>query len=69
MATWQIRDILTQVNRVFVFAKLLMCFLAGPISAQQLEIHFLHVSQGDAAIIQEGGHTAVIELMERFIPL
>src|SRR5947208_15033693 len=34
---------------------------ASPLSAQQLEIHFLNVGQGDAAIIQEGGQTAVID--------
>jgi len=44
-----------------VFANLVVCFLAGPISAQQLEIHFLNVGQGDAAIVQEGGHTAIID--------
>src|SRR5439155_10778189 len=33
----------------------------GHVAAQQLEIHFLNVGQGDAAIIQEGGHTAVID--------
>src|SRR5437879_1983974 len=34
---------------------------ASPLSGQQLEIHFLNVGQGDAAIIQEGGRTAVID--------
>ena len=35
--------------------------LSLPLAAQQLEIHFLNVGQGDAAIIQEGGHTAIID--------
>jgi competence protein ComEC len=35
--------------------------LAPPLAAQQLEIHFLNVGQGDAAIVQEGGHTAIID--------
>src|SRR5437899_2402079 len=34
---------------------------ASALSAQQLDIHFLNVGQGDAAIIQEGGHTAIID--------
>ena len=40
---------------VFIWA------LAPPLAAQQLEIHFLNVGQGDAAIVQEGGHTAIID--------
>src|SRR2546421_12679417 len=32
------------------------------LSGQQLEIRFLNVGQGDAAIVQEGGHTAVIDV-------
>ncbi len=39
----------------------LVALLATPLAAQQLEIHFLNVGQGDAAIVQEGGHTAVID--------
>jgi competence protein ComEC len=35
--------------------------LAAPLAGQQLEIHFLNVGQGDAAIVQEGGHTAIID--------
>jgi beta-lactamase superfamily II metal-dependent hydrolase len=35
--------------------------LTATLSAQQLEIHFLTVGQGDAAIVQEGGHTAIID--------
>ncbi len=39
----------------------ILWLLASPLPAQQLEIHFLNVGQGDAAIIQEGGHTAIID--------
>src|SRR5436190_6726109 len=39
----------------------IFCLLATPLSPQQLEIHFLNVGQGDAAVIQEGGRTAVID--------
>ena len=34
---------------------------ATTLPAQQLEIHFLNVGQGDAAIIQEGRRTAVVD--------
>ncbi len=40
---------------------ILLAWVAGPLTAQQLEIHFLNVGQGDAAIIQEGARTAVID--------
>jgi competence protein ComEC len=43
------------------YALALIGALAAPLTAQQLEIHFLNVGQGDAAIVQEGGHTAVID--------
>lgn len=39
----------------------ILCLLATPLVAQQLEIRFLNVGQGDEAIVQEGGHTAVID--------
>jgi competence protein ComEC len=45
-------------------ASILTCvawLLALPLAAQQLEIRFLNVGQGDAAIVQEGGHTAIID--------
>jgi len=35
--------------------------LAGPLSAQQLEIRFLDVGQGDATLIREGGKTVLID--------
>ena len=35
--------------------------LAGPLSAQQLEIRFLDVGQGDATLIREGGKTLLID--------
>ena len=35
--------------------------LAGQLSAQQLEIHFLDVGQGDATLIREGGKTVLID--------
>ncbi|PYO87630.1 MAG: hypothetical protein DMD38_01270 [Gemmatimonadetes bacterium] len=41
---------------------LILWFLTSPLAAQQLEIHFLNVGQGDAAIVQEGGHTAIIDV-------
>src|SRR5258708_36341381 len=34
---------------------------ARPIAAQQLEIRFLDVSQGDAALVREGGKTVLID--------
>jgi competence protein ComEC len=40
---------------------LVLSLLSSPLAAQQLEIHFLNVGQGDAAIVQEGGHTAIID--------
>src|SRR6266576_1120878 len=40
---------------------LIVALGGGRLAAQQLEIHFLNVGQGDAAIIQEGGRTAVID--------
>lgn len=40
---------------------IILSLFATALSGQQLEIHFLNVGQGDAAIIQEGGHTAVID--------
>src|SRR5207247_9618874 len=44
----------------------LRCFalaraLTGPISAQQLEIRFLDVGQGDAALIRSGTKTLLID--------
>jgi competence protein ComEC len=39
----------------------LVCLLAGPLAAQHLEIHFLNVGQGDAALIRESGKTALID--------
>ena len=38
-----------------------LCLVTRQLAVQQLEIRFLNVGQGDAAIIQEGGHTAVID--------
>jgi competence protein ComEC len=35
--------------------------LAGPLAAQQLEIRFLDVGQGDATLIREGGKTVLID--------
>lgn len=35
--------------------------IALELPAQQLEIHFLNVGQGDAAIVREGGKTALID--------
>jgi beta-lactamase superfamily II metal-dependent hydrolase len=46
------------MNRSVTF---ILWLLASPLAAQQLEIRFLNVGQGDAAIVQEGGHTAVID--------
>jgi len=43
------------------YALFLIWALAPPLAAQQLEIHFLNVGQGDAAIVQEGGHTAIVD--------
>ena len=43
------------------YALILIWALAPPLAAQQLEIHFLNVGQGDAAIIQEGGNTAIVD--------
>jgi len=40
---------------------LVLSLLSTPLATQQLEIHFLNVGQGDAAIVQEGGHTAIID--------
>ena len=36
-------------------------FWAAPLFAQQLEIRFLDVGQGDAALIREGGKTVLID--------
>ena len=38
-----------------------LSLLAGPLSAQHLDIRFLNVGQGDAAVIREGGKTALID--------
>jgi beta-lactamase superfamily II metal-dependent hydrolase len=40
---------------------LTVLLLALPLRAQQLEVRFLDVGQGDAALIQEGGKTALID--------
>ena len=40
---------------------LALCVVAAPLSAQQLEIRFLDVGQGDAALIREGGKTVLID--------
>ena len=40
---------------------LVLSLVSSPLATQQLEIHFLNVGQGDAAIVQEGGHTAIID--------
>jgi len=40
---------------------LILALLSSPLATQQLEIHFLNVGQGDAAIVQEGDHTAIID--------
>jgi beta-lactamase superfamily II metal-dependent hydrolase len=40
---------------------LVLSLLSSPLATQQLEIHFLNVGQGDAAIIQEGGKSALID--------
>jgi len=40
---------------------LVLSLLSSPLATQQLEIHFLNVGQGDVAIVQEGGHTAIID--------
>jgi beta-lactamase superfamily II metal-dependent hydrolase len=50
-----------QVNvtvRSFLIA---VWLFASPLASQGLVIHFLNVGQGDAAIVQEGGHTAIID--------
>jgi beta-lactamase superfamily II metal-dependent hydrolase len=39
----------------------LLVIVSAGLTVQQLEIHFLNVGQGDAAIVQEGGRTAVID--------
>jgi competence protein ComEC len=44
-----------------MFALLMLLWSSGSVAAQHLEIHFLNVAQGDAAIVQEGGHTAIID--------
>jgi competence protein ComEC len=46
---------------VMTILGLVLSFLGSPLATQQLEIHFLNVGQGDAAIVQEGGHTAIID--------
>src|SRR5437899_11359282 len=38
-----------------------LSLFASPASGQRFDIHFPNVGQGDAAIIQEGGHAAVID--------
>lgn len=43
--------------RAFIF----LALLAGPLSTQQLEIRFLDVAQGDAALIREGGKTVLVD--------
>jgi beta-lactamase superfamily II metal-dependent hydrolase len=43
------------------YALILIWALAPPLAAQQLEIHFLNVGQGDAALIRESGKTALID--------
>src|SRR5438067_2283889 len=48
-----------RIGRTWLFVCILW-LLATPLAAQ-LEIHFLNVGQGDAVIVQEGGHTAVID--------
>lgn len=40
---------------------LALWLLAGQLSAQQLEIRFLDVGQGDATLIREGGKTVLID--------
>jgi len=42
---------------------LILCFslLTTPLVAQQLEIRFLDVGQGDAVLVREGGKTALVD--------
>jgi beta-lactamase superfamily II metal-dependent hydrolase len=49
------------VNRVLAVLTFLFYIVTCLLSGQQLEIHFLNVGQGDAAIVQEGGHTTIID--------
>jgi competence protein ComEC len=44
-----------------VATTIVLSCLAGPLHSQQLEIRFLNVGQGDAAIVREGGKTALID--------
>src|SRR6267143_678024 len=40
---------------------LILLLLAFPLRGQQLELRFLDVGQGDAAVIREGGKTVLID--------
>jgi beta-lactamase superfamily II metal-dependent hydrolase len=50
------------IQRMSRTAAVLMLWLfASQLSAQQLEIRFLDVGQGDATLIREGGKTVLID--------
>ncbi len=55
------RDIVRPVKRLLASIGLSLFLIGSSLSAQHLEIRFLNVGQGDAALIGESGRTALID--------